>query len=313
MEILELSLHNFRNFSAKKVLFDRKLTVIIGPNGAGKSNLFEAVSLLCGIRSQKVETDLDLVKFGKNTAKVEGIISESPGRKRLTINFLVQDGRVSKSFFVDNIKRHFTDFLGNLSIVVFHPEDLDLVSGSPSLRRHHMDMVLSGVDREYARNLSSYQKIVSRRNRILFRIREGTSKQNELDFWDERLLSHGKFISSYRSAFIDFLNLPTGEASNLKGLSWELKQSLISEEKLLKNRERDISAGITLSGPHRDDFRFMFRERDLEYFGSRGEQRMGVLALKTAELEFYQVKIGERPILALDDIFSELDWEHREA
>ncbi len=95
-------------------------------------------------------------------------------------------------------------------------------------------------------------------------------------------------------------------------LSWVLKQSLVSEEKLKANRERDIAAGMTLSGPHRDDFRFVFGGRDLEFFGSRGEVRMAVLALKLAELEYFRVKRGVRPLLALDDIFSELDWEHRE-
>lgn len=96
------------------------------------------------------------------------------------------------------------------------------------------------------------------------------------------------------------------------GLRFELKQSLISEEKLLKNRERDVAAGMTLSGPHRDDFRFIFKGKDLAYFGSRGEQRMAVLALKLSELEYLRVQKGARPILALDDIFSELDWEHRD-
>lgn len=326
MELLNLTLTNFRNFSSKKLVFDQKLTVIIGPNGSGKSNILEAIALLCGQKSQKVDTDLDLVMFGMNEVKVETHLQRfersdsgqgkefnfSEGKK-LTINYVVVDERrVTKAYFVDSIKKSLGDFMHNLAVVNFHPEDLDLVSGSPSLRRHHLDSLLSSVDREYWRNLSSYGKVLTRRNKVLFRIAENKSRQGELDFWDERLLAHGKFISKRREEFFEFLNLPGQEKIISPDLSWELKQSLISADKLIKNRERDIAARMTLSGPQRDDFRFLFNGKDLEYFGSRGEQRMAVLALKIAELEYFQLKIGERPILALDDIFSELDWEHRE-
>ncbi len=314
MDILELSLSNFRNFQKKKVDFDKKLTVIIGPNGSGKSNIFEAISLLCGIKSQKVETDVDLITFGKDEAKIEGIVNNFQAVKTLTVAIQALDERrVGKAYFTDNIKKRLSDFLDSLAIVVFHPADLDLVSGSPSLRRHHVDQILSVLSREYWRNLSSYNKIITRRNKVLTRIIEGKSKKNELDFWDERLVSHGKFISKEREKFFEFLNLPSSGQVSAWNVSWDLKQSVISEEKLIRDRERDISAGITLSGPQRDDFRFKMNERDLEYFGSRGEQRMAVLALKIAELEYFQLKKQARPILALDDIFSELDWEHREA
>ena len=153
------------------------------------------------------------------------------------------------------------------------------------------------------------------------RISEGISKPAELDFWDERLLAHAKYISYKRQEFFEFLNFvePTFAKTSsqtakwLGDLSWVLKPSLVNEEKLSRNRGRDIAAGVTLSGPHRDDFQFVYRSKNLEFFGSRGEQRMAVLALKLAELEFYNVKCQTRPILALDDIFSELDWEHRKA
>ena len=231
---------------------------------------------------------------------------------------------IRKSYLIDGFKKRFANFLEIISIIVFHPEDLDLVAGTPSLRRHHLDSLLSASDRDYWRNISSYGKVVTRRNRILNRIAEGKSKPLELNFWDGRLLEHGKYVSKKREEFINFLNLMesvsfTSEVKNshtsevfFGGLRFELMQSLLSEEKLFKNREWDIAAGVTLSGPHRDDFRFIFKGRDLAYFGSRGEQRMAVLALKLSELEYLKVQRGARPILALDDIFSELDWEHRE-
>jgi len=356
MEILDLNLLNFRNFTSRKFVFDKSLTVIIGANGSGKSNILEAVSLVCGQRPVHIESDLDLVRFGKSEAKIssrvevfgsevfdreaqvfDSEVTQTRGTesaqarrgsgfsKELIINFQVIDERViRKSYLIDGFKKRFANFLEIISIIVFHPEDLDLVAGTPSLRRHHLDSLLSASDRDYWRNISSYGKVVTRRNRILNRIAEGKSKPLELNFWDGRLLEHGKYVSKKREEFINFLNLMesvsfTSEVKNshtsevfFGGLRFELMQSLLSEEKLFKNRERDIAAGVTLSGPHRDDFRFIFKGRDLAYFGSRGEQRMAVLALKLSELEYLKVQRGARPILALDDIFSELDWEHRE-
>lgn len=321
MNIASIQLTNFRNFSSKKIVFDPKLTVIIGPNGVGKSNVLEAVGLLAATRIHKVDTDLDFVKFGQADAKITGLISrklekeskvESQSEsKTLTINFQVIDETyVKKSYFIDAIKKRLVDFTEHFAVVVFEPSDLELVSGSPSDRRHHVDTLLASIDRDYWRAITSYNKVVVRRNKVLQRIMDGKSKKSELDFWDERLLEHGKFLSKARAEFFEFVNFVNGKRG---GYSWEIKQSLLSEEKLARNRDRDIAAGVTLSGPHRDDFIFLFREKNLEFFGSRGEQRMAVLALKLAELEYYNSKRGARPVLALDDIFSELDWEHRDA
>lgn len=253
--------------------------------------------------------------------KLESRVKSQESRVTLTVNFQVVDERyIKKSYLVDSFKKRYLDLAGHLSMIVFHPEDLDLVEGSPSLRRHHIDSLLSMVDKNYWQHLSGYNKIVVRRNKILQRIKDGLSKPLELGFWDERLLSHGQNLSKKRQELFEFLNfvesadLTSGltPGVSLGGFSWDLKQSVLNLEKLAKDRERDIAAGVTLSGPHRDDFRFIFRDRDLAYFGSRGEQRMAVLALKLTELEYVSRQKGARPILALDDIFSELDWEHRD-
>ena len=317
MELLSLNLKNFRNFSQKKINFDQKLTVIIGPNGSGKTNILEAALLLCGIRSHKVETDLDLVKFGKYEAKIEGEAADVISTKnKLIVNMQVMDERfVKKAYFVNSIKKRLADFAAYLSVVVFEPADLELVAGTPSFRRHHLDSLLCQVDKDYWRNIGAYQKIIARRNKLLARIMDGKSEKAELDFWDMRLLEHGNIVSKKRAEFFEFLNFleESHKFGEIDGFSWTLKQSELSREKLLRNRDRDIVAGITLSGPHRDDFRFMYKGHDLAFFGSRGEQRMAVLSLKLAELEFVSLKIKSRPILALDDIFSELDWNHRRA
>lgn len=312
MIIRSLSLSNFRNFSNKKIEFDPKLTVIIGPNGSGKSNILEAVGLLAATRLRRVDTDLDMVKFGQSDAKIGAEVSQSQsGKSKLTINFQVVDERnFKKAFFVDSLKKRWIDFTNHLAIIEFAPNDLELISGSPSIRRHHIDSLLAPLDRDYWRASSNYGKVVVRRNKVLQRIREGQAKKTELDFWDERLLEHAKFLTRARAEFFEFVNFVNSERG---GYSWDLKQSIVTPEKLADNRDRDIAAGVTLSGPHRDDFMFIFRKKNLEFFGSRGEQRMAVLALKLAELEYFASKKGSRPVLALDDIFSELDWEHREA
>lgn len=310
MEILNIHLSNFRNAASRKVVFDPKLTVITGPNGIGKTNLLEAIGLLGAVRTRQVLSDLDLVKFGQSEAKIEGKIKKTEV-VNLVINYQVIESRARKSYFADSIKKRQIDLIDYFSIVVFAPTDLDLVGGSPSLRRHHLDRILSSVDRDYFRSIRLYQQVVVRRNRVLSRIAERFAKPNELDFWDERLLENGKIVSTKRKEYIDFLNFVEMQSEN-GDFSWELVSSEINSEKLARNRGRDIAAGVTLSGPHRDDFRFIFKKKNLEYFGSRGEQRMAVLSLKLAELEFYNVKRGTRPVLALDDIFSELDWEHRE-
>ncbi|MBI2599082.1 DNA replication and repair protein RecF [Candidatus Curtissbacteria bacterium] len=229
-------------------------------------------------------------------------------------------GLVRKTYFIDSIKKRLVDFTEHFAVVCFEPSDLELVWGSPSERRHHLDTLLASVDRDYWRAITSYNKIVVRRNKILQRILDGQilpsgrqAKKSELDFWDERLLEHGKFLSKARAEFFEFVNLPAGRQVLSMDFTWQLKQSLLTPEKLLMNRDRDIAAGVTLSGPHRDDFMFLFRGKNLEFFGSRGEARMAVLALKLAELEYFNSKRGARPVLALDDIFSELDWKHREA
>lgn len=310
MQINSISLVNFRNFSSKKITFDTRLTVIVGPNGSGKSNILEAIGLLSAVRLRKVDTDLDLVKFGQSEAKIEGKVGDGE-KVGLTINFqVIDESYVKKSYFIDEIRKRWVDFTTHMAVVEFAPSDLELISGSPSIRRHHMDSLLASLDRDYWRNLTGYNKVIVRRNKILQRIGDGKSHKSELDFWDGRLLEHGKYLTEARQKFFEFVNFVNGQKGSY---SWELKQSVIGAEKLLKNRDRDIAAGVTLSGPHRDDFFFVFHGKNLEFFGSRGEQRMAILALKLVELEYYASIKGSRPILALDDIFSELDLEHREA
>lgn len=183
-----------------------------------------------------------------------------------------------------------------------------MVTGSPDLRRRFLDFVLGGVDREYAHNLVQFDKVRKRRNRLLEQINKGFADEGELGFWDGKLLEHGVVLQDKRKEFFNEIS----REMDKEGLELSYLPSGLTAERLMEHRPRELAAQTSLIGPHRDDFSFISADnRDLSSYGSRGEQRKAVLVLKKAELEFVDHKIGSRPLLLLDDIFSELDEENR--
>lgn len=301
--IEKIALSNFRNFSGQVLSFSDKIVVIVGPNASGKTNLLEAIFLLSAGKSFKAGFDSEMIKGGSEFARVKGKI----GDIKLEV---ILSREAHKKFLVNGVSRRLIDFAGNLKIVLFSPMDLDLVTLSPSLRRKFLDNVLSLVDREYRRSILSYEKGLRARNRLLLRIREENLSRNQLIFWNQLLIKNGDYISEKREEFINFVNLTP--PFNDENFSIFYDKSVISESRLLEYANEEVSAATTLVGPHRDDFQFFEKERDLGHFGSRGEQRMAILWLKLAELSFVEAKTGARPTLLLDDIFSELDERHRE-
>lgn len=301
--IYKLRLQNFRNLPDAVFEFSDKTTVIIGPNASGKTNLLEAIYVTSMGKSFKANLESDLVKTTYGFARVKSLIDDD-----IKIEVIIERNK-SKKFQVNGVGRRMVDFAGNLKVVLFGPWDMDLVMGSPSLRRKFLDGVLSQVDREYRRSILSYEKGLRQRNKLLFRIREEGLPRNLLLFWDQLLVKSGDYVSRAREELIDFINNQP-EAINHYSLQYD--KSAISEARLAQYAREEIAAGTTLVGPHRDDFIFLERKRDLASFGSRGEQRMAVLWLKLAELSFIENKSGVKPTLLLDDIFSELDEEHRE-
>lgn len=233
-----------------------------------------------------------------------------------------------KKYLVNGVARRAIDFVGNLRAVLFWPEHLELVTDSPSLRRKYLDSVLVQVDREYRRNLMSYERGLRQRNRLLDLINEGTAHRHQLLFWDQLLIKAGGFITDKREEYIDFIN-----RYKMPDVRYQIEydKSVISEARLEQYKDEEVAAKATLVGPHRDDFiiakfpislhrrqagNFQFSKEenallDLSKYGSRGEQRLAILWLKLAELLYIEQKTGDRPILLLDDIFSELDEAHR--
>ena len=308
MFLKQLNLLNFRNYAQLELKFDQSPTVLVGNNAVGKSNLLEAIYFLSTTKSGRAEREEELIRKGENQCNVQCAICNEENETKLEINTQILDYQFSKRVKINGISRRVVDFIGNLPAVIFYPSDINLVTGAPSLRRWHLDLGLAQVDSYYKKALTLYEQILTNRNRVLKRIREGHGKVDELKFWTNELVEKGQVISNKRQAFFNFINelkKPLGD------FQFEYKQNLVSVEKLNETNGREVAAAATLIGPHRDDFEILLDGRNLAHFGSRGEQRTVTLAFKLSQLEYMAKVFGKRPILLLDDVFSELDANHR--
>lgn len=311
--IKTLILQNFRNLKKEKFSFSPKLTFIIAPNATGKTNILEAIFMLSLGKSFKARIEEECINYDSEIARIMG---NSSLEIVLTRGF-VDIGKSSlakvarKKMTINKIPKRLIDFAGNLKVVLFAPHDLDLVTETPTLRRKFLDTVLSQIDREYRRAILSYDKGLRQRNRLLFRIREENVSRNHLLFWNQLLIKNGNYIQIQREKFIDFVNNTDFKLTMGRNYKLEYDKSAISEGRLEQYKNEEIASTTTLVGPHRDDFIFKLNDKELSAYGSRAEQRMGVLWLKLSELTFIKEKTNETPILLLDDIFSELDHIHR--
>ncbi len=312
MILTSINLHNFRSYPKQTFQFSPATTLIVGPNTSGKTNILEAIVFLATGKSFRADSDREMIAWNEELGRVSAVVGDTKLEALVTAGVLGGQPAPPKKYLVNGVSRRLVDFLGNLRVVLFWPEHLALVTNSPSLRRRYLDSVLVQVDREYRRNLLSYERGLRQRNSLLERIREGFAQRNQLLFWDQLLIKAGGYITDKRAAFIDFVN-----TSHVSPLTYHLEydKSVISESRLDQYKEEEVAAKATLVGPHRDDFLFQKRQksevRDVAKYGSRGEQRLAVLWLKLAELSYMQNEVGERPILLLDDILSELDASHR--
>ena len=308
MFLKKLELTNFRNYTNLSLDFDQRPTILVGNNAVGKSNLLEAIYLLSISKSLRVDIEDELIKEGEEFARVEGFLADPETELLVLINRPTDEVTFRKKIMVNGISKRTVDFIGNLPAVIFYPSDINMVTGTPSLRRWHLDLSLAQVDTQYKKSLTLYEQILTNRNRVLKRIREGQSQVDELKFWTDELVEKGKEISDKRLEFFQFINQlekPLGE------FKFEYKQSLITVERLNETNGREVAAAATLIGPHRDDFEVLLDGRNMAHFGSRGEQRTATLAFKLSQLEYMAKILGKRPILLLDDVFSELDASHR--
>ncbi|NIT03622.1 DNA replication and repair protein RecF [Candidatus Saccharibacteria bacterium] len=302
MLLKKIYLENFRSYPKKIFEFNGEITLVVGPNTAGKSNLMESIFLLAFGTSPWATLDQEMLRGGAKLGFVRAAFEG--GDKRELEVILTGNG---KRFRVNGVGRRLSDFSQHFHAVLFSPQDLNLVTGAPDLRRRFVDFALGSTSLEYARTLREYEKVRKRRNRLLEQIKKSKSSEDELGFWDAKLLEYGVPLQDSRKEFFDEVN------GDLRTERLELSYILsgLTAERLRDSRTREIAAETSLIGPHRDDFSFFSGERDLSGYGSRGEQRRAVLVLKRAELGYVERRIGYRPLLLLDDIFSELDKKNR--
>jgi len=334
MIIDSIVLQNFRSYKKRIFHFSSNITIILGPNTVGKTNILEALYTVATSKSFRAEKDADMIFWDEEVGRVVARIQEEESKEKkihedVKLEIVLTHGVVqgqkaqTKKYVVNGVPRRLVDFISNVYAVHFCPEDLDLVTNSPSLRRSYLNTVLSQTDREYRRNLMSYERGLRQRNILLDRIADGYATRSQLFFWDQLLIKTGSYITDKRRAYIEAVNLYEIDDLHYKIL---YDPSIISKERLIQYKNEEIASRNTLVGPQRDDFSFQKTpgerenqkskketvEIDISRFGSRGEQRLAVLWLKLAELQYIEKATGEKPVLLLDDIFSELDEHSRQ-
>ncbi len=316
MILNRVELSDFRNYINKPFDFSNGINVVWGKNATGKTNLLESVYLLGTGNSFRAKIIDEMVRFGQELGRVSGKVCDEKESRDLEV--VVTKGLVSgqktlkRKYLVDGASKRRRDYIGLLPVVVFRPEDMDMLTGGPDIRRTFMDEVLSQVNEAYARSLSTYTQALRRRNKLLDAVREGLVTRYSLAFWDSLLIKHGLVLTEGREGLVAYINSLWERSELFNQLKMVYDKSLISELRLAQYKDEELAAGYTLVGPHKDDFRVTNSgERDLAIYGSRGEQRMVVLALKLGEIYFSEDRGGEKPLLLLDDIFSELDQVHR--
>jgi len=364
MHLTRLALTNFRNYAHLELDLSSGVTLLQGGNACGKTSLLEAIFYLATARSPHASAERELIRWGASAeplpfARVETQVERSNGvRAQIEIVLLQAEeknrapsgetdearkpnGRVSKRIKVNGVNKRALDLLGELNAVLFLPEDLDLVFGSPGDRRRYLDTMLSQIDPRYGRALSKYNQVIEQRNSLLREFRARAYNPNELGIWDRQLIEEGTYLVARRTDTIERSNhlaaeihaRLTDQREQLRlvyqpSVAFDLaapKESRHAEiarnfaRQLESLRPRELGAAMTLAGPHRDDVRFFVTRNhdatsmDATTYASRGQGRTIALSLKLAEVALMRAETGEDPVLLLDDVMSELDAARRAA
>lgn len=323
MKLTELNLHHFRNYDEAQVEFSPQINVLIGENAQGKTNLLESIYVLAMTRSHRTNNDRELIEFGKDAAQIKGTVQRELGSLKLELD-IGKHGKKAKANHLE--KARLSEYLGQLNVILFAPEDLALVKGAPTVRRRFIDMEFGQVSPKYLHDLTQYRDILKQRNRYLKQLQSHEAQdQLYLEVLSEQLAAVGGAIISQRVKFLSELegyaqelhqsitqgreNLTFEYSSAIKDASTltevELSEALMDLYR--QNQSKEIFQGTTLYGPHRDDVRFLINHKNVQTYGSQGQQRTTALSVKLAEIDLMKNQTGEYPILLLDDVLSELD------
>lgn len=311
MYIKELTLNNFRSYESLNLELDHGINIFKGDNAQGKTNILESIYLCATARSHRTHKEKEIIKWEQDAAHVKLTVQKKYVQD--TIDFHLTPK--SKSALINKMPiTRLGELFGSFNIVMFSPEDLQLIKNSPKERRRFIDIELCQIDKLYYFSLRQYHKVLKQRNLALKQYMFNKD-QSMLDVWDMQLLEYGCSVIEKRAAFISELNEIARQIhEDISGRKEELLveyEANVKEkefqEKLLKSREKDILYQTTSIGPHRDDLKFLINGMEVKNYGSQGQQRTVVLSMKLAELNIMKKYIGEEPVLLLDDVLSELD------
>ncbi len=316
MWIKNIKIKNFRNYEQEEIKLEKNINIFYGKNAQGKTNIIEAIFLCSLGKSFRAKKDNEMIKLNEQNAIVEIEYEKSDRDGKIKIEI----GN-KKNIYLNGIKiKKLSELLGNLNIVIFTPDDINILKGGPQNRRRFLDIMISQLRPNYMHILNLYIKTMEQRNNYLRQIKEEHKDENLLEIWDEKLAEYAIKIYEYRKEFIEKIikkldiihkNITNGEEQ----IELEYVTECDSKEKYLKllkeRRKLDIIKGFTTKGVHRDDFMIYINKKDIKIFGSQGQNRTAMLSLKLAELQVIYDEIGEYPILLLDDFMSELDKTRR--
>lgn len=325
MYVKTLKLKNFRNYEDLNIELNPNINIIYGNNAQGKTNLLESIYFLGLGKSHRSIDDKELIRKGSDSLSVyaECIINDFSNE----LNIKLINNRKKYIINKTNIKS-LNEYVSNLKIIIFFPEDLEMIKNSPELRRKYFNIQISQLNKNYLKILTDYTKLLKIRNDMLKKyLKTNYINMEYFDIITKYLIDKASYIYSIRNKYINKVNEYIGKnyknISNYKGLfikyvtniddsdyTYEKNKTLL-EEKFIKIKQAELKSGSTLIGPHKDDYEYILVDSNLKKYGSQGQQRMAILALKLSEIEIFKKETNDFPILLLDDVFSELDEEKK--
>ena len=316
MWISKIKINNFRNYNLQEINLEKNINVFYGENAQGKTNIIESIFLCSMGRSFRTNKDKEMIKLNSENAIIEIEYQKTDRDGKIKIELGNR-----KNVYINGIKiKKLSELLGNINVVIFTPDDINILKGGPQNRRKFLDIMISQLKPNYMHNLNLYLKTLEQRNNYLRQIREENKDENLLEIWDEKLAEYAVTISEYRNEYMEKIQEKIKKIHNeITDDKEEIEIEYITEcdnkenfLNLLKSRRKlDIIKGFTTKGVHRDDFVIYINKKRLDIYGSQGQHRTAILSLKLSELNIIEEEIGEYPILLLDDFMSELDQKRR--
>lgn len=318
MLLRRLQLRNHRNYAHLDISIEPGVNVFLGANGQGKTNLLEAVAMLALSASPRARREVELVGPVAAASRIEAEVESAGMRMELIIALTVEGERARRTIEVDGVRRRAVDLPGHFRVTLFWPDDLGLVKAGPDQRRRFLNQLLVQVEPGYARALSGLRRILEQRNSLLKRVATGEAPAAELEVWDAELVRVGSEIVDGRAAAVRELAPEAARRHAEIGAGESLEIAYLGPPEDIaaavhNSLAEDLRRGSTSVGPHRDDLRLLLDGHEARGYGSQGQQRTAVVSLKLAEAELVARRTGERPVLLLDDVLSELDLERRGA